>query len=163
MRGNLFFRVVVVALLLAFCGNMAHSQNRVVVSKKQFRIYVINAANDTIFEAPVSVGKNYGNKTEIGDCKTPEGEFPIYKILDARGWKHDFKDGHGVRTGAYGPYFLRLKMDNFKDIGIHGTCFPESVGTRSSEGCIRLRNEDIKKFVRYIRIGTKVTILPDEV
>lgn len=146
-------------MIFGFCVGFA--QNRVVVSKKNFTLYVINSRNDTIFTAPVSIGKNIGNKTAIGDCKTPEGTFPIYKILDARGWKHDFKDGYGVRTGAYGPYFLRLKMKDYKDIGIHGTCFPESVGTRSSEGCVRLKNEDITRLVRYIRIGTLVTILPE--
>lgn len=146
-------------MIFGFC--VVFAQNRVVVSKKNFTLYVINFRNDTIFTAPVSIGKNIGNKTAIGDCKTPEGTFPIYKILDARGWKHDFKDGYGVRTGAYGPYFLRLKMKDYKDIGIHGTCFPESVGTRSSEGCVRLKNEDITHLVRYIRIGTLVTILPE--
>lgn len=156
---NMKSLIAIVVVMLLGCS--AYGQNRVLVSKSKFRIYVINSKNDTLFEAPVAIGKNYGDKTEIGDSKTPEGEFPIYKILDAREWKHDFKDGMGVRKGAYGPYFLRLKMDKFKDIGIHGTCFPESVGTRSSEGCIRLRNEEIRKFVRFIRIGTKVTILPE--
>lgn len=139
----------------------AVGQNRIVVSKRAFSLYVINAKGDTIFTAPVAIGKNPGNKTAIGDCKTPEGTFPIHKLLDSREWKHDFNDGHGVRVGAYGPYFFRLKMDNYKDIGIHGTCFPESVGTRSSEGCIRLRNEDITRLFRYVRIGTLVTILPE--
>lgn len=151
--------ILILCLIFGFCVGFA--QNRVVVSKKNFTLYVINSRNDTIFTVPVSIGKNIGNKTAIGDCKTPEGTFPIYKILDARGWKHDFKDGYGVRTGAYGPYFLRLKMKDYKDIGIHGTCFPESVGTRSSEGCVRLKNEDITRLVRYIRIGTLVTILPE--
>ena len=152
---------VIIALLLFISFGVGFAQNRIVVSKKNFSLYVINSKNDTIFTAPVSIGKNLGNKTTIGDCKRPEGTFPIYKIPDAREWKHDFKDGYGVRKGAYGPYFLRLKMKDYKDIGIHGTCFPESVGTRSSEGCVRLRNEDITRLIRYIRIGTQVTILPE--
>lgn len=155
-------RTIICILVLLSGLNALFAQNRIVVSKKDFQLYVINSHNDTLFQSPVSIGKNKGNKTTIGDCKTPEGTFPIYKILDARSWKHDFKDGHGIRKGAYGPYFLRLKMQDYKDIGIHGTCFPESVGTRSSEGCVRMRNEDITKMIKYIRIGTQVTILPEE-
>lgn len=154
---------LIVILLLVLSFGVGFAQNRIVVSKKELSLYVINSKNDTIFFAPVSIGKNFGNKTAEGDYKTPEGTFPIYKILDARGWKHDFNDGYGVRNGAYGPYFLRLKMKDYKDIGIHGTCFPESMGTRSSEGCVRLRNEDITRLIRYIRVGTQVTILPEGV
>ena len=154
---------LIVILLLVLSFGVSFAQNRIVVSKKELSLYVINSKNDTIFFAPVLIGKNFGNKTAEGDYKTPEGTFPIYKILDARGWKHDFNDGYGVRNGAYGPYFLRLKMKDYKDIGIHGTCFPESMGTRSSEGCVRLRNEDITRLIRYIRVGTQVTILPEGV
>lgn len=154
---------LIVILLLVLSFGVGFAQNRIVVSKKELSLYVINSKNDTIFFAPVSIGKNFGNKTAEGDYKTPEGTFPIYKILDARGWKHDFNDVYGVRNGAYGPYFLRLKMKDYKDIGIHGTCFPESMGTRSSEGCVRLRNEDVTRLIRYIRVGTQVTILPEGV
>lgn len=154
---------LIVILLLVLSFGVGFAQNRIVVSKRELSLYVINSKNDTIFFAPVSIGKNFGNKTAEGDYKTPEGTFPIYKILDARGWKHDFNDGYGVRNGAYGPYFLRLKMKDYKDIGIHGTCFPESMGTRSSEGCVRLRNEDVTRLIRYIRVGTQVTILPEGV
>ena len=154
---------LIVILLLVLSFGVSFAQNRIVVSKKELSLYVINSKNDTIFFAPVSIGKNFGNKTAEGDYKTPEGTFPIYKILDARGWKHDFNEGYGVRNGAYGPYFLRLKMKVYKDIGIHGTWFPESMGTRSSEGCGRLRNEDVTRLIRYIRVGTQVTILPEGV
>ncbi len=45
--------------------------------------------------------------------------------------------------------------------GIHGTPFPESIGTRATEGCIRLRNEDITDLKGRVRVGTTVIILPD--
>lgn len=142
--------------LLAICGN------RIVVSKKALMLYVINEKNDTIFQRPIACGKNFGNKTVVGDKKTPEGEFKIKKMYDAASWKHDFGDGQGMRLGAYGPLFFRLNVPGFNDIGIHGTIFPESIGTRSSEGCVRMRNEDIKALYRYCYIGMPVTIEKDE-
>ena len=65
--------------------------------------------------------------------------------------------------GAYGPWFLRLDVPGRRDIGIHGTHLPESIGTRATEGCIRLANEDIKDLKERIKVGTVVTILPDTV
>ena len=67
----------------------------------------------------------------------------------------------GPIPDAYGPWFLRLDVPGFRDIGIHGTPFPESIGTRATEGCIRLRNEDILDLKPRIKLGTVVIILPD--
>ena len=123
---------------------------------------VVSESNDTLFRCPIACGENLGNKTRIGDRKTPEGSFKITKMYDATSWKHDFGDGQGMRLGAYGPLFFRLNVPGFNDIGIHGTIFPESIGTRSSEGCVRLHNEDIVKLYRYCYIGMPVIIGKDD-
>ena len=154
---KLFVMMLLAAMpLIALCGN------RIVVSKKALMLYVINEKGDTIFERSIACGECLGNKTRIGDKKTPEGNFKITKMYDATSWKHNFGDGKGTRLGAYGPLFFRLNVPGFNDIGIHGTIFPESIGTRSSEGCIRMRNEDIKALYRYCYIGMPVTIEKDE-
>lgn len=154
----------IIALLLLIALPMTSTaENRIIVSKKTLQLYVVNEKNDTVFRCPIACGKNYGNKTKVGDNKTPEGEFKIKMMYDATSWKHDFGDGQGVRDGAYGPLFFRLNVPGFNDIGIHGTIFPQSIGTRSSEGCVRLRNEDIKALYPHCRNGMRVTIEPDEV
>ncbi len=140
---------------------LSFAQKRIVVSKKALQLYVINEKNDTLFQRPIACGVNLGNKTMVGDKKTPEGEFKIKYMYDATSWKHDFGDGQGMREGAYGPLFFRLNVPGFNDIGIHGTIFPESIGTRSSEGCIRMRNEDIKALYKYCYVGMTVIIEPD--
>ena len=140
---------------------LSFAQKRIVVSKKALQLYVINEKNDTLFQRPIACGVNLGNKTMVGDKKTPEGEFKIKYMYDATSWKHDFGDGQGMREGAYGPLFFRLNVPGFNDIGIHGTIFPESIGTRSSEGCIRMRNEDIKSLYKYCYVGMTVIIEPD--
>lgn len=112
----------------------------------------------------IACGKYKGNKLQEGDCKTPEGYFSICKIQDSSTWKHDFKDGTGLIEGAYGPYFFRLQGDGLEadaGIGIHGTHIPQSIGSRSTEGCIRLRNEDIIELYGYVYVGMHVIILPD--
>lgn len=99
---------------------------------------------------------------KTGDMKTPEGDFTICSIENSCQWKHDFKDGKGVRKGAYGPFFFRLKVPKFKSIGIHGTCKPETIGTRDSEGCVRLHNEDLQRLRDLIHLGMSVTISKDK-
>lgn len=152
----------IIAALMATMPLFSFAQKHIVVSKKTLQLNVINEKNDTLFTCPVACGKNYGNKKIADDFKTPEGEFEITMMYDATSWKHDFGDGKGMRLGAYGPLFFRLNVPGFNDIGIHGTIFPESIGTRSSEGCVRLRNEDIKALYKHCRKGIKVIIEPDE-
>ena len=140
----------------------ATAGNHIFVSKKDLMLSVVSESNDTLFRCPIACGESLGNKTRIGDRKTPEGSFMITKMYDATSWKHDFGDGQGMRLGAYGPLFFRLNVSGFNDIGIHGTIFPESIGTRSSEGCVRLRNEDIVILYRYCYIGMPVIIGKDD-
>ncbi len=159
MKKNFF--TCCLLMLLSFSVNSVYAQNRVVISKQMMRLYVISSNSDTLLVAPVGCGVNYGDKTQEGDKKTPEGNFSVCQIQDSSTWTHDFKDGYGVRNGAYGPWFIRLEVPGFKGIGIHGTCIPASIGTRCSEGCIRLHNSDLVKLKNYVSVGTKCTILPD--
>lgn len=92
--------------------------------------------------------------------KTPEGIFRISDIEDSSKWEYDFKDGYGQIEGAYGPWFLRLKVPGHKGIGIHCTHKPESIGTRDTEGCIRLPNSDIEDLKDRVNPGMVVIVLP---
>ena len=153
-------KLIIILLLTFFAVNLS-AKNRVVVSKSDFTLTVLSEKGDTLYFCPIAYGKNPGNKLVQGDCKTPEGKFKIKMIYDSRSWQHDFGDGKGVIKGAYGPYFIRLAVPGFNSIGIHGTCFPESIGTMATEGCVRCKNEDIKQFVKYLSVGYEVEILPD--
>ena len=151
-------------LLISILSLMAcaiYAKNRIIVSKSDFTLSVISDKGDTLYRCKIAYGRNPGNKKALGDYKTPEGVFKVIMIYDATSWVHDFQDGKGRIRGAYGPYFIRLNVPGFDSIGIHGTCFPESIGTMATEGCVRCKNEDIANFVKYVSIGSEVTILPD--
>ena len=132
--------------------------DRIVISKESMTLNLFDSDGALIFSFPVAVGKNYGNKQQVGDMKTPEGDFSIQQIQDASAWKHNFGDGKGEIAGAYGNWFIRLKTPGHTGIGIHGTHAPESIGTRATEGCIRLNNADLDKLKPLVRVGMKVTI-----
>ncbi len=152
-------KILLISML--FCSFAVYAKNKIVVSKEDFTLTVISDKGDTLYNCIIAYGKNFGNKQAVGDYRTPEGKFKVKMIYDATSWKHDFGDGNGTIKGAYGPYFIRLDVPGFSSIGIHGTCFPESMGTMATEGCIRCTNEDISAFVKYISIGSEVIILPD--
>lgn len=134
--------------------------NIIVISKQNMHLNLINYKGDTLFCAPIAVGKGYGNKQKQGDMCTPEGVFKVVDIQNASKWTHDFRDGKGEIKGAYGKHFIRLKVPGHKGIGIHGTHDPKSIGSRSTEGCIRLNNNDLEQLVTLISPPLTVVITP---
>ncbi len=129
---------------------------RVLKSRHLLQLY---EGRTRIAEFGAAVGSNPGQKQKIGDRRTPEGVFSVAQIQDARAWTHDFRDGKGAIAGAYGPWFIRLKT-GWNGIGIHGTHDPSSIGKNVTEGCIRLRNENLEKVRNALRVGAVVVIEP---
>ena len=158
MDGKLF-RFITLMMLLLY-PELSQSQS-IVIDKPNLQLFVIEGS-DTLFSAPVCVGSNFGDKVKEGDQKTPEGVFSISEIQNSSKWKHDFGDGNGEIRDVYGPWFFRLSTTKWTGIGIHGTCFPESIGKRESGGCVRLKNEDLIKLKSLIKVGMKVVVTKDE-
>ena len=148
-----------------YTGKYNDTTTFIVVSKKDLLLTVyapIDGDTVPLAHFPVCLSKNKGQKHGDGDMTTPESEpgkpFEITQIQDASTWCHDFGDGRGDIL-AYGHWFLRLKT-GFKGIGIHGSTNNEnSVPGRASEGCIRLRDDDIITLKeKYARVGMPVII-----
>ena len=142
----------------------------ILISKPEYRLYVCEVVDgDTLkrMHYPVCVGKNKGQKQKKGDMKTPEctaeNPFSITEIVDASKWTHDFGDGRGSIL-SYGHWFMRLKTAGHSGIGIHVRTINESsVPGRGSEGCIRLRDDDLIQLKEnYAFVGMRVVILADE-
>jgi len=139
--------------------------NVIIITKSSFTLALYY---DTIKvkEYIVALGKNPEDKTRVGDNATPLGIFYIVKIEDSSLWTHDFNDGKGEIEGAYGPFFLRLKTGaeetlsgkEWKGIGIHGTHDNSSIGTNASEGCIRMKNQELVDLIRFVQVNTRVEI-----
>lgn len=169
-HNNLTYCILALLILLPYIGmiglrgwykhklNDINNASFIVISKEDMMLRLIDYKGREIQKYPIACGKNYGNKETKGDLKTPEGLFHVTEIEKASSWVHDFGDGKGEIPGAYGPFFIRLEVPGQKGIGIHGTHKPESIGTRDTEGCIRLNNEDLLTLVKRIHIGMAVFI-----
>jgi lipoprotein-anchoring transpeptidase ErfK/SrfK len=59
--------------------------------------------------------------------------------------------------GARALYLFRDGRDTY--YRIHGTTNPETIGSSVSNGCIRLRNEDVMALYENVAIGTHVTVV----
>lgn len=131
------------------------------ISKTDMTLTLVDSLGQAVATYPMACGRNIGPKTVKGDNKTPEGYFLLQNIHESSAWGHDFHDGKGFIRNAYGPYFLRLQT-GFNGIGIHGTHAPESIGTRASEGCIRLENNNVAALRQKVKLGMPVIIGPEK-
>lgn len=138
-------------------GDASHP-GRIVISKQSMTLTLFDVDERVICRFPIACGRNLGNKSRVGDMKTPEGDFTVQQIQPASTWTHDFGDGKGQIKGCYGNWFIRLKTPPHTGIGIHGTHDPSSIGTRATEGCIRLHNADLDSLKPMVRVGMPVRI-----
>ncbi|MCR2043357.1 L,D-transpeptidase family protein [Anaerosalibacter massiliensis] len=103
-------------------------------------LYLIDMdENKVIKKYPVATGKP--------DSPTPLGTF---KIVEKAAW-----------GGGFGSRWMGLNVPWGK-YGIHGTNKPGSIGYNASQGCIRMRNEDVKELYSMVKHETLVTLTSGE-
>jgi lipoprotein-anchoring transpeptidase ErfK/SrfK len=97
---------------------------------------------------PVAVGTS--------TTPTPRGLFYVVELLQPPD-----------PGGSYGPFSFGLSAHSERlrtfaggdgRVGLHGTNQPDLIGSSVSHGCIRVRNESIKKLARVLPLGTPVEI-----
>lgn len=136
------------------CGDVADAHH-IVISKETMSLKLYDEDNRLICRFPVSLGRHYGDKQDLGDLKTPEGDFRVVQIQRASHWMYN--DGKESIKGYYGNWFIRLNT-KYSGIGIHGTHEPERIGERTTEGSIRLDNYHLDSLRAMIDVGIDVRI-----
>jgi lipoprotein-anchoring transpeptidase ErfK/SrfK len=115
---------------------------RIVVGKKRFRLYLYDG--DHLFKIyPVGIGRQN---------RTPAGTFVIVEKIHEPTWDYKGKRYlYGDKENVLGSRWMRLEPTgetnpDLSGYGIHGTWEPETIGTSASNGCVRLRNEDVEEL-----------------
>lgn len=92
--------------------------------------------------------------------KTPAATFTTKNKLENPVWySPDGVYEYGDPNNLLGTRWIGFEdKDGFYGYGIHGTTEPETIGKAMSNGCIRLRNEDVEELYDYVSIKTKVVI-----
>ncbi len=96
--------------------------------------------------------------------RTPVGIFQVENKLKEPVWTPPGKViPYGDPQNVLGTRWLGLvpvegTNPAWKGYGIHGTWQPETVGTPASQGCVRMRNEEVNELFDIVPIGIKVVI-----
>lgn len=86
---------------------------------------------------------------------TPVGSFVIQSKETNPAWVYNNKI---VPAGPYNPLGTRW-LGFYRLYGLHGTNMPSSIGRAVSNGCIRMRNDDVAELYSIIPKGAVLTIV----
>lgn len=92
------------------------------------------------------------------DSPTPIGEFRLHSKQSNPTWTHP-QTGEKIpwedrARNELGDAWIAIVNDEYPKgagYGLHGTNKPETVGTRCSRGCVRLRNDHAVELLRWVR------------
>jgi lipoprotein-anchoring transpeptidase ErfK/SrfK len=124
----------------------------IIIDKSSNKLTVV--LNETpVYEFPVATGKS--------ETATPIGEFEIIRKVK-NPWYIPKNIPGGDPSNPIGTRWLGIDVPgtNGYKYGIHGTNDPNSIGSYASQGCIRMRNQDVEWLFRHIPLRTKVHITP---
>jgi len=101
--------------------------------------------------------KEYSVGTGRDNC-SPTGEFVIVTKLINPPWIHGGEvippfDSRNILGSRWMGF-----SDPYADFGIHGTIEPETIGSQSSDGCVRMLNRDVEELFMFLPRGTGVVI-----
>jgi lipoprotein-anchoring transpeptidase ErfK/SrfK len=124
------------------------------VSKSKFRLYLYNGKK--LFKIyNIGVGRQ---------GRTPEGEFVITNKQKHPIWYNEGRAiAYGTKENVLGTRWMAIKPtgktnQHLRGYGIHGTWKPETIGTKSSNGCIRMKNDEVDELFTIVPYKTFVTI-----
>jgi hypothetical protein len=177
------------SLMLIVAGELLAGRHCAIKINKAQHDLVLFVDGERAASYKVSTGLNPADKGRVGDMTTPEGIFQVVSVEPAHEWDHTFKEAVGAgAVRCYGPYFIRLSTRQnetfsqkgpWEGIGIHGVLEqdlysddrsrvvtgPSAIGCDSSEGCIRMHNQDLIELLGHIQkldgnaAGMRVTVV----
>ena len=148
---------------LDYCERLLNNQfsRFIIVDKGKMRVELYDKFGRLEKSYRCACGKNYGNKRQKGDCRTPEGFFRAGGVRNSADWHYTDENGkRSEKPGQYGPRFIRIITPGYSSTGIHGTDAPWSVGGRRSHGCVRLTNENILELAEFVEKGMPIIVKP---
>ena len=108
---------------------------------------------------PADIGRKPGNKTALGDHRTPEGIYFFEKQYETQQLNYS-EYGPMAFTTDYPNFFDRLDKKTGNGIWLHAIPSQKSLW-RGSRGCVVVRDNIIKTLQPYIRLGeTPIVVAP---
>lgn len=119
------------------------------------RLLVYRHGTEAVGAWPVGIGKP-GNDTPTGAFEVGEKTAdPPWMPIGAK----QLPFGHP--DNPLGTRWIAWHRDGIKtSYGFHGTWEPEGVGGRVSQGCLRMRNEDVEVLFELLPVGSEILVRP---
>ncbi len=143
-------------------GNLIYPGTRILLPVCPFEIHVDKSEKTLNLTLDLTLFKRYA--VGLGRYgKTPLGVFHTVVHQSNPDWTPPgggiipFGDPRNV-LGTRWISISDIERPEIKGFGIHGTSNRESIGEESSNGCIRMLNEDVEELFLFIPRGTKVVI-----
>lgn len=136
-----------------FPANYSSTEFRVVLRLEERRVYLYSGEM-LVSSYPVAVG--------TAETPTPQGEFAVGTMIVNPVWQSPWTNEvhEPGPDSALGVRWIGFADSEAGSFGFHGTPTIESIGTAASNGCVRMRNEDITALYAAVSIGTPVTVEP---
>jgi lipoprotein-anchoring transpeptidase ErfK/SrfK len=127
------------------------------ITKIKFSIAVDKSQNILTLKADGNIFKTYRVSTGK-DSSTPVGNFKIItKIIDPPWYPSKGKMiPSGDPKNVLGSRWMGITRPSY---GIHGTIDPASIGKSVTEGCVRMKNQDVEELYSIVPEGTEVVIV----
>lgn len=126
-------------------GDFKVNRLHLLIDRSRLRA-VLRSRGKVVWQARVGVGKR--------GTATPAGNFYVRETFKVSG--QPMYGTFAIGTSAYSPTLSDWPKGGI--IGIHGTNQPGLIPGRPSHGCVRVRNADMAKLRKLIRIGTPIRI-----
>jgi lipoprotein-anchoring transpeptidase ErfK/SrfK len=133
-----------------------YAPGTIVISTGQRRLYLI-LANHQALRYGIGVGREgftWSGTSEI----SAKREWPDWTPPDDMLRRKPELPRH-MAGGLANPLGARAMYLGDTLYRIHGSNEPETIGTATSSGCIRLTNDDVVDLYNRVHIGTKVVVL----
>jgi lipoprotein-anchoring transpeptidase ErfK/SrfK len=127
--------------------------NRIVLNLTARRLYLFSQ-DMMVSSYPVAVG--------TAETPTPQGEFTVSQMIINPVWESPWT-GEVHQPGAdsaLGLRWIEFASTEAGSFGFHGTPTIDSIGKAASNGCVRMRNEDVVALFAQVTVGTPVVVEP---
>ena len=125
----------------------------ILVRKSEFRLF-LRLGDLIIADYPVGIGR---------ENRTPEGSFKVAGKAKKPDWTMPNRVvvAYGDPRHQIGNRWMRFDTESERtSFGIHGTVEPTSVGRAESDGCLRMRKNDLEELFDLVPNGCAVRLEP---
>jgi len=124
---------------------------KIIIDKSEFTLKLLLNGH-YVKQYRIGTGKNN---------KTPVGTFEVKDKIKNPTWysPHGGVYPFGHEKNILGTRWIGFKeKENLSGFGIHGTTLPETIGTASSDGCIRMVNSEVEELYDFVTMDTQIVI-----